>query len=138
MRGTYRGVECRTGEVRLDGKMEKALIYADRPGENDEQALTAAGFADLDNGLWVKKLTLAEYRQFVDEFEQMQKEHIARVSMLAGAIAMENEAQQMHRYGSNPLSGESLTGGASPKTTAELMMAIARTSAKGGKNDRRF
>lgn len=70
--------------------------------------------------------------------EQMQKEHIARVSMLAGAIAMENEAQQMHRYGSNPLSGESLTGGASPKTTAELMMAIARTSAKGGKNDRRF
>ena len=43
MRGTYQGVECRTGEVRLDGKMEKALIYVDRPGENDEQALAAAG-----------------------------------------------------------------------------------------------
>ena len=42
MRGIYKGVECRTGEVRLDGKMEKALIYVDRPGENDEQALTAA------------------------------------------------------------------------------------------------
>ena len=70
--------------------------------------------------------------------EEMQREHIARVSMLAGAIALENAAQQMHRYGSNPLSGESLTGGASPKTTAELMMAIARTSAKGGKNGRRF
>ena len=47
MRGIYKGVECRTGEVRLDGKMGKALIYVDRPGENDEQALAAAGFADL-------------------------------------------------------------------------------------------
>lgn len=74
MRGVYQGVECRTGEVRLDGKMEKALIYVDRPGENDEQALAAAGFADLDNGLWVKKLTVAEYRGFVEEFEQMEKQ----------------------------------------------------------------
>ena len=47
MRGVYQGVECRTGEVRIDGKMEKALIYADREGENDVQALCAAGFADL-------------------------------------------------------------------------------------------
>ena len=90
MRGTYRGVECRTGEVRLDGKMEKALIYADRPGENDEQALTAAGFADLDNGLWVKKLTLAEYRQFVDEFEQMEKQAAQKKDM---QDRLENEKQ---------------------------------------------
>ncbi len=74
MRGIYKGVECRTGEVRLDGKMEKALIYVDRPGENDEQALTAAGFVDMENGLWVKKLTVDEYRRFVAEFDQLEKQ----------------------------------------------------------------
>lgn len=100
MRGTYQGVECRTGEVRLDGKMEKVLIYVDRPGENDEQALTAAGFADLDNGLWVKKLTVAEYRAFVSEFEQMEKQ---AAQQKTEQDKLENERrikamQQRHAY----------------------------------------
>ena len=74
MKGVYQGVECRTGEVRIDGKMEKALIYADREGENDVQALSAAGFVDMENGLWVKKLTVDEYRRFVAEFDQLEKQ----------------------------------------------------------------
>ena len=74
MKGVFQGVECRTGEVRIDGKMEKALIYADREGENDVQALCAAGFVDMENGLWVKKLTVDEYRRFVAEFDQLEKQ----------------------------------------------------------------
>ena len=74
MKGVFQGVECRTGELRIDGKMEKALIYADREGENDVQALAAAGFADMENGLWVKKLTVEEYRKFVAEFDQFEKQ----------------------------------------------------------------
>ena len=100
MRGTYQGVECRTGEVRLDGKMEKAFIYVDRPGENDEQALAAAGFADLENGLWVKKLTVAEYRGFVEEFEQMEKQ-AAQQKIAESQLDNEKKIkaeQQRHAY----------------------------------------
>ncbi len=76
MKGVFQGVECQTGEVRISGKTEKALIYEYKPEGDDVQALAAAGFKDMDNGLWVRKLTMDEYRKIIIEFEQLEKQAV--------------------------------------------------------------
>lgn len=73
MQGVYKGIKCRTGEQRIDGVWQKALIYDCKPQGDDEQALTQAGFVDMENGLWVKVLTAVQYRELAAEFEKRQE-----------------------------------------------------------------
>lgn len=75
MKGNYKGILCQTGEQRIDGEYKKVLLYADRPGENDEQALAVAGFVDLENGLWAKVLALDEYKEILEEFARKEQVH---------------------------------------------------------------
>lgn len=70
MQGVYKGIKCRTGEQRIDGVWQKALIYDCKPQGDDEVSLTQAGFVDMENGLWVKVLTAVQYRELAAEFEK--------------------------------------------------------------------
>lgn len=73
MQGVYKGIACRTGDQRIDGVWQKALIYECKPEGDDEAALTEAGFTDLENGLWVRVITKEQYRELAQEFEQKRK-----------------------------------------------------------------
>ena len=73
MRGVYKGVECYTDDYRIDGVWHKALIYQTKDDGDDEKALTAAGFTDMENDLWVRALTTEEYRSITEEFEKQQQ-----------------------------------------------------------------
>ena len=73
MKGIYNGIECRTGDQRIDGVWQKALIYDCKPEGDDENALSEAGFEDLDNGLWVKVITKQQHREMIKEFERQRQ-----------------------------------------------------------------
>ena len=68
MQGIYKGIACRTGDQRIDGVWQKALIYECKPEGDDEAALTEAGFTDLENCLWVRVITKEQYRELAQEF----------------------------------------------------------------------
>ena len=68
--------------------------------------------------------------------EEMQKEHLARVSFLAGTLAMDNEPQQFFSN-SKTMPNSLVPNGVSAKTTSELMMAIAKAGSKN-QNGRRY
>jgi len=68
--------------------------------------------------------------------EEMQREHLAKVSILAGTLAMDNEPPQFYSSG-RTMPGAFVPRGVSAKTTSELMMAIAKAGSKN-KNGRRY
>lgn len=73
MKGVYKGIDCFTDDYRIDGVWHKALIYQVKDEGDDEKALTEAGFVDMQNDLWVRAVTIEEYRSIIGEFKK-QKE----------------------------------------------------------------
>jgi hypothetical protein len=100
MEGVYKGIKCRTGDQRIDGVWHKALIYECLPQGDDEQALTQAGFEDLENGLWVKVVTAQECRELSMEFEKKREEAEKALTEKRQVISEEEIKleQQRHIY----------------------------------------
>jgi hypothetical protein len=100
MQGVYKGIKCHTGDQRIDGVWQKALIYKCMQGGDDEQALTQAGFEDLENGLWVKVVTAQQCREIAMEFEKQHE--VAEKAMIEKQQVISEEEikleQQRHVY----------------------------------------
>ena len=65
MKGYYKGVLCRLTEYRVMGTAKPALSYISSP---DQETMLRAGFTETQNGLWLKVLTEAEYKEVAADF----------------------------------------------------------------------
>ena len=65
MKGYYKGVLCRLTEYRAMGTAKPALSYISSP---DQETMLRAGFIETQNGLWLKVLTEAEYKEVAADF----------------------------------------------------------------------
>ena len=65
MKGYYKGVLCRLTEYRVMGTSKPALSYISSP---DQETMLRAGFIEIQNGLWLKVLTEAEYNEVATDF----------------------------------------------------------------------
>ena len=104
MKGVYKGVECYTDDYRIDGVWHKALIYQVKPEGDDEKALTEAGFADMENDLWVRAVTPEEYRNIIEDFKkqteendkkQLKQSHIDNEESIKLNIRLHSENERM-------------------------------------------
>lgn len=65
MKGYYKGVLCRLTEYRVMETARAALSYISSP---DQETMLRAGFTETQNGLWLKVLTEAEYKEVAADF----------------------------------------------------------------------